>query len=139
MRHEFGVEDSRTRTEDTHRPMTLMAEGGAEIRLWAACLMTALAIATAVTDGSPGAVAPLFLLLGTVLVLVLSQTSGSGATWATVDSQEIRGPLQVPILRAHSAGAHRGRRGPPAYGSRPSSAHIHEGSYAGWPFFSALS
>jgi len=85
--------------------MTLMAEGGAEIRLWAACLMPALAFATAATDGSLAAVAPLFLLLGTVLVLALSQTSGSGAAWARVDSQEIvahftfRPSERIPLAR----------------------------------------
>ena len=85
--------------------MTLMAEGGAEIRLWAACLLPALAFATAGIDGSAASVAPLFLLLGTVLVLALSQTSGSGAAWATVNSKEIvahftfRPSERIPLAR----------------------------------------
>ena len=69
--------------------MKLMAEGGAEIRFWAACLLPGLAFATAATDESAAAIGPLVLLLVAVLMLALAQTSGSGAAWVTVDSQSL--------------------------------------------------
>ena len=85
--------------------MKLMAEGGAEIRLWAACLVPALAFAAAATDVSAAAVGPLVLLLVSVLVLALSQTSGSGAAWVTLDSQALvahftfRSSESIPLAR----------------------------------------
>lgn len=83
--------------------MTLMSQGGAELRFWGAALLPLLAFATAATNSS--AHVPLFVFLVLVLVSLLSQTNGSGAAWATVDSQEIaahftfRSSESIPLAR----------------------------------------
>ncbi|MBX3222992.1 MAG: hypothetical protein KF795_20945 [Labilithrix sp.] len=82
-----------------------MAEGGAERRYWATCLLPILAFTTAATDGRAQVVVPLHVFLLSVLVFVLSRTSGSSAAWATVDSQELvahftfRSSERIPLAR----------------------------------------